>query len=100
MTIIHGHYFCYNDDYRYMTMVSQMEIQVSKSQFKAKALELFREVESTGGAMIITDHGRPTIEVRPYRKIDRNPLEILRGSVMEYLDPMEPVGEGDWESLE
>lgn len=83
-----------------MTMVSLMEVQVSKSQFKAKALELFREVESTGGTMIITDHGRPAIEVRPYRKVDRNPLEILRGSVTEYLDPTEPVGEGDWEALE
>jgi prevent-host-death family protein len=82
-----------------MTMVSLMEIQVSKSQFKAKALELFREVESTGGTMIITDHGKPTIEVRPYRKADRNPLEILQGSVTEYQDPVEPVGEGDWEAL-
>jgi prevent-host-death family protein len=77
-----------------------MEIQVSKSQFKAKALELFREVESTGGTMIITDHGRPTIEVRPYRKVDLKPLQILRGSVTEYQDPIEPVGEGDWEALE
>ena len=77
-----------------------MEARVSKSQFKAKALELFREVESKGGTMIITDHGRPAIEVRPYRKADRNPLEILRGSVMEYQDPLEPVGEGDWEALE
>lgn len=100
MTMMYGHYFCYNNDHRYMTMVRQMETQVSKSQFKAKALELFREVESTGGAMIITDHGRPTIEIRPYHQIDRNPLEILRGSVTEYQEPMEPVGEGDWEALE
>lgn len=83
-----------------MTMVSKMETLVSKSQFKAKALELFREVESSGSSMIITDHGRPTIEVRPYRKGDRNLLEILRGSVTEYYDPMRPVGEGDWEALE
>ena len=83
-----------------MTMVNKMDIQISKSRFKARALELFREIESTGSAMIITDHGRPTIEVRPYRKVDRNPLEILRGSVTEYEDPMEPVGEGDWEALE
>ena len=83
-----------------MTMVNWMEVRVSKSQFKAKALELFREVEATGSVMVITDHGRPTIEVRPYRKVDHNPLEILRGSVTEYLEPMEPVGEGDWEALE
>lgn len=83
-----------------MTMVNKMDIQISKSRFKARALELFREVESTGGTMIITDHGRPTIEVRPYRKVDRNPLEILHGSVTEYRDPMEPVGERDWEAIE
>lgn len=83
-----------------MTMVNKMDIQISKSRFKARALELFREVESTGGTMIITDHGRPTIEIRPYRKVDRNPLEILQGSVTEYQDPMEPVGEGDWEAIE
>jgi prevent-host-death family protein len=81
-------------------MVIKMDVQISKSRFKARALELFREVESTGGTMIITDHGRPTIEVRPYRKVDRNPLEILHGSVTEYQDPMGSVGEGDWEALE
>ena len=82
-----------------MTMVNKMDIQISKSRFKARALELFREVESTGGRIIITDHGRPTIEVRPYSKVDRNPLEILHGSVTEYRDPMEPVGERDWEAI-
>ena len=83
-----------------MTMVRSMDIQVSKSQFKAKALELFRQVESTGGSMIITDHGKPTIEVRPYRQSERSPLEILRGSVTEYQAPLEPVDEDDWEATE
>ena len=32
---------------------------VSKSAFKAKALEYFREVESTGAELVITDHGKP-----------------------------------------
>ncbi|MES9901915.1 MAG: hypothetical protein ABW168_04420 [Sedimenticola sp.] len=76
-----------------------MHKQVSKSQFKAKALELFRRVESSGDAVIVTDHGKPTIEVRRYRKIERNPLDILKGSVTEYTNPTEPVGEGDWEVL-
>jgi len=75
-----------------------MDTQLSKSQFKAKALEVLREVESTGKTVIVTDRGKPTIEVRPYRKTDRSPLEILEGSVTEYLDPTEPVGEGDWEA--
>lgn len=75
-----------------------MQKHVSKSQFKAKALELFRQVESSGDAVIVTDHGKPTIEVRRYQKTERSPLEILKGSVTEYVDPTEPVGEGEWEA--
>ena len=82
-----------------MTIGIKMQEQVSKSQFKAKALELFRLVESSGDVLIVTDHGRPTIEVRRYRDTDRDPLEILKGSVTEYKAPMEPVAAGDWESL-
>jgi antitoxin (DNA-binding transcriptional repressor) of toxin-antitoxin stability system len=69
---------------------------VSKSQFKDKALELFRQVESSGKAVVVTDHGKPTIEVRPYRDTTRSPLEQLKGSVIEYVDPFEPVGIEDW----
>lgn len=72
-----------------------MQEQVSKSQFKAKALELFRKVESSGDVVIVTDHGKPTIEVRRYRQNERSPLEILKGSVIEYTQPTEPVGEDD-----
>jgi prevent-host-death family protein len=72
---------------------------VSKSQFKAKALELLRQVETSGDAVIVTDHGNPTIEVRRYRKTERNPLDILKGSVTLFVDPTEPVGEGDWKAL-
>ena len=76
-----------------------MQDRVSKSQFKAKALELFRKVESTGERVIITDHGMPTIEVRRYRENQRDPLDILKGSVTEYVQPTQPVAEGDWEAL-
>ena len=75
--------------------------QVSKSRFKAQALELFRQVEASGEPLVITDHGRPTLEVRPYRPVrpDDNPLEELRGSVLRFDDPFAPVGENDWEAL-
>ncbi|MHB1528182.1 MAG: type II toxin-antitoxin system Phd/YefM family antitoxin [Acidiferrobacteraceae bacterium] len=71
--------------------------QVSKSQFKAKALEFLRQVEATGEPVVITDNGRPTIEVRRFRSDQRAPLERLRGSVIQYESPTEPVGEDDWE---
>lgn len=73
--------------------------EVSKSQFKAKALEFFRQVEASGKHVIVTDNGRPAIEVRRYKADDRTPLDRLRGSVIELTEPFAPVGEDDWESL-
>ena len=45
-----------------MTMVRPLTLansprQVSKTQFKAHALALFREIEASGEAVVITDHG-------------------------------------------
>ena len=75
--------------------------QVSKSRFKAQALQLFRQVEASGEPLVVTDHGRPTLEVRPYRpaRPDADPLAQLRGSVLRFDDPLAPVGENDWEAL-
>ena len=64
--------------------------QVSKSEFKARALELFRQVEVSGEPVIVTDKGRPAIEVRRYQADQRSPLERLRGSVLELVEPFEP----------
>lgn len=75
-----------------------MEDKVSKSEFKAKALEFFRKVEASGASIIVTDHGKPTLEVRPYRDSGRNPLDILRGSVVRYDNPTEPVATDEWEA--
>jgi len=72
---------------------------VTKSQFKAKALEYFRRVETSGESVVITDRGQPTVEVRRYRSDQRSPLEKLRGSVVEYKEPTEPVAEDDWQAL-
>jgi len=73
--------------------------QISKSDFKARALEYFRQVESSGQSVIVTDHGKPALEVRPYRGTDRNPLDILRGSVVRYDNPTDPIAETDWEVM-
>jgi len=76
-----------------------MNTRVSKSKFKAKALEYFRQVEATGEPIVITDNGRPTLEIRKVKEERRDPREILRGSVLRYDDPFEPVGMEDWEAL-
>lgn len=74
--------------------------QISKSEFKSKALEYFRQIESSGESIIVTDHGKPALEVRPYRGHSRPPLEVLRGSVVRYDNPMEPVAVDDWDAAQ
>jgi antitoxin (DNA-binding transcriptional repressor) of toxin-antitoxin stability system len=74
--------------------------QVSKSEFKAKALEIFRQIEASGESVVVTDHGKPALEVRTYRSMERNPLDVLRGSVVRYENPTEPVAEGEWEAAQ
>ena len=75
-----------------------MSAHVSKSKFKAKALEYFRQVESNGEPVIVTDHGVPKLEVRRYQSSTQTPLDMLRGSVLRYEGPTEPVGADDWEA--
>ena len=48
--------------------------------------------------MIVTDHGKPVLEIRRYDNSALTPLEELRGSVLFCEDPFEPIGEDDWEA--
>ncbi len=73
--------------------------RVSKSQFKPRTLEYFRQVEQSGEALIITDHGRPVLKVIPYSVEPSDVLNALRNSVRKYERPMDPVGLEDWELL-
>lgn len=72
-------------------------VKISKSQFKARALEYFRQIESTGEAVLLTDHGKPVLEIRPYREKGQSPLDLLRGSVLSYSGATEPV-DVEWEA--
>lgn len=74
--------------------------QVSKTEFKARALEFFRQVEATGEPIIVTDHGKPALEIRPYRAIERDPLTMLRGSVLRFNDPLSPIDDDAWEAAQ
>ena len=71
---------------------------VTKSRFKAHALELFREVERTGTPIVITDRGTPVLKLVRYREDPEATLQVLRESVVKYEAPTKPVGESDWES--
>jgi prevent-host-death family protein len=73
---------------------------VSKSQFKAKALEYMRFVQQNNQPLIITDMGTPVIQVTPYKPVaQKSHLYDLRGTLLKYERPMDPVGLEDWEAL-
>lgn len=73
------------------------ERALSKSQFKARALEHLRQVAETGKELIITDRGTPVVKVVPYDYDPMERLKSLRGTVKRFDDPTEPVGTEDWE---
>jgi len=77
-----------------------MHQQVSKTEFKARALEFFRQVEATGEPIVVTDHGKPALEIRPYRAEQRDPLAALRNSVVQFDAPLSPVGDDSWEAAQ
>ena len=72
-------------------------VKVSKSQFKPKAFEYFRMVEEERRTIVITDRGTPVLKIVPYTDDDDADLAALRGTLLSYDDPVEPVGE-PWEA--
>ena len=77
-----------------------MERSVSKSKFKPRSLEFFREIELTGESLIITDRGRPVLKIVPFSSEDsRETMNRLRNVIIKYDNPDEPVAAEDWELL-
>jgi antitoxin (DNA-binding transcriptional repressor) of toxin-antitoxin stability system len=71
---------------------------ISKTEFKAHALEVLREIEHSGKSRIITNHGKPTIEIKKLRQREVSPQEKLKNSVLKYEAFDEPVGIDDWKN--
>lgn len=76
-----------------------MENRVSKTRFKSRALEYFRQVQSTGKELIITERGKPVLKITPFKTNSKDALADLRGSVLKYDRPLDPVALEDWEAL-
>jgi len=72
--------------------------QISKTKFKAHALEVLREIEQSGEPIIITDRGKPTVEIKKLRQRNDEPLDMLKGSVIKFDGATEPIGVDDWEN--
>ena len=60
-----------------------------------------REVEKKKKPLVVTHEGKPVVKIIPYKEETEDQiLAKLRGSVIFYKDPTEPVGEDGWEVLE
>lgn len=88
-----GSWTCHNGP-----MKHGVPVKVPKSIFKPKAFEYFRLVEEKRQELLITDHGRPVARISPVDEADEDELSALRGLVVKYVDPCEPVGAEDWEA--
>ncbi len=71
----------------------RMSQTVSKYAFMPKALKYFRRIEETGEEMVITDKGQPVIRIIPFRACARGSAVSLRGSVLRYERPLDPVAD-------
>ena len=63
-------------------------------------LEVFRELESNGGELVVTDRGRPVLRITPIEE-RRPPQEVFadyQGKLVWHEDPDTPT-ESEWEDL-
>ena len=74
-------------------------VLVSSAEFLAQPLVYLARVKESGETLIVTEQGRPTVEIKQYTKDVRSPLERLRGSVITYENPFTPVSDDDWLAL-
>ncbi|MEW6278079.1 MAG: prevent-host-death protein [Candidatus Eremiobacterota bacterium] len=76
-------------------------MRISKSQLKARMLEIFRQLEESGQEALVTDRGRVVLRivpVRPTRPVDEV-FADLRGKVVFVEDPDAPTG-SEWPETE
>ena len=78
-------------------MVINMPHEISKSAFKAHALEVMRGIEQTGEDVVITAHGKRSLVIKQYQDNAISPLEKLKGTVVSFDEPTAPICEDDWE---
>jgi antitoxin (DNA-binding transcriptional repressor) of toxin-antitoxin stability system len=78
---------------RVMTIVT-----ISKSRLKSHMLEVFRDLETNGGELVVTDRGKPVLRITPIGK-KSPPHEVFadyQGKLVWYEDPDTPTA-SEWE---
>lgn len=75
------------------------EITLPVSEFKARCLQLLKEVETKGDRIVITKRGKPVAEVVPSKKNIRPLRGMWKDSVKILGDIVSFETTDDWESL-
>jgi hypothetical protein len=76
-----------------------MDKTVTKSEFKPRAFELFRYVETTNKALIISDHGKPVLRLSAITDKESDQSAAFRNTVTDYIRPLDPAADNDWEVM-
>ena len=75
------------------------EITLPVSEFKAKCLQLLKDVETKGDRIVVTKRGKPITEVGPPKKTVRPLRGLWKDSVKIHGDIVYFDSSDDWESL-
>lgn len=69
---------------------------LTKTTFKAHALEHLRNVQATKRPLVILDRGKPVLKVVPYAANMEEELTKFRGLLLRFDNPTAPIGVEDW----
>ena len=73
--------------------------ELSVSEFKAKALGILDQVSRTGEEVVITKRGKPLVKVVPLSDaVEPLVPGKLRGTVLEEVDIVSPLGAELWDA--
>lgn len=85
-----------------MTMVISRSyggfMEIPAGKFKALCLKIMDDINQNHQEITITKHGRPVAKLVPITAPATTPslFGCLKGSVLKYERPLDPVGEKDW----
>ena len=65
---------------------------MGSAEFKARCLELVDQVRESRAQYVVTRHGEPVAQLVPVdRPAAASPFGVMRGTVLKYDDPFDPV---------
>lgn len=75
-------------------------LTISKSKLKAQMLQIFRDIETSGEELTITDRGRPVLRIVPIREkmTVEEAFADVHGQLIFYEDPDKPTID-EWDEV-